>query len=43
MESPRRTRLTEADRALWASYASRIRPLAGRDRPLAAWRPRRER
>ena len=30
MESPRRTRLTEADRALWASYASRIRPLAGR-------------
>ncbi|MEJ0016789.1 MAG: Smr/MutS family protein [Acetobacteraceae bacterium] len=33
MESPRRTRLTEADRALWASYASRIRPLAGRDRP----------
>jgi DNA-nicking Smr family endonuclease len=34
MESPRRTRLTEADRALWASYASRIKPLAGRDRPL---------
>ena len=33
MESPRRTRLTEADRALWASYASRIRPLPGRDRP----------
>ena len=33
MESPRRTRLTEADRALWASYASRIRPLAGRGRP----------
>ena len=31
MESPRRTRLTEADRALWASYASRIRPLAGRE------------
>ena len=37
MELPRRTRLTEADRALWASYASRIRPLAGRSRPL---RPR---
>jgi DNA-nicking Smr family endonuclease len=35
MESPRRTRLTEADRAIWASYASRIRPLAGRDRPSA--------
>jgi DNA-nicking Smr family endonuclease len=33
MESPRRTRLTEADRALWASYASRIRPLPGRERP----------
>jgi DNA-nicking Smr family endonuclease len=34
MQSPRRrTRLTEADRALWASYASRIRPLAARDRP----------
>jgi DNA-nicking Smr family endonuclease len=33
MESPRRTRLTEADRALWASYASRIRPLPDRDRP----------
>ncbi len=31
MELPRRTRLTEADRALWASYASRIRPLAGRE------------
>jgi DNA-nicking Smr family endonuclease len=33
MESQRRTRLTEADRALWASYASRIRPLPGRARP----------
>jgi DNA-nicking Smr family endonuclease len=33
MESPRRTRLTEADRVLWASYASRIRPLRDRDRP----------
>ncbi len=32
MEPPRRTRLTEADRVLWASYTSRIRPLAGRSR-----------
>ena len=39
MESPRRTRLTEADRALWASYASRIKPLAGRGRPPAATDP----
>jgi DNA-nicking Smr family endonuclease len=39
MESPRRTRLTEADRALWASYASRIRPLAGRIRPPTAADP----
>jgi DNA-nicking Smr family endonuclease len=49
MEQPRRTRLTEADRALWASFASRIRPLAGRERlpevpepvavPLARPRP----
>ena len=29
----RRTRLTDADHALWASYADRVRPLAGRDRP----------
>ena len=29
MEPPRRKRLTDADRALWASYASRIRPLPG--------------
>lgn len=36
MESHRRTRLTEADRALWASYASRIRPLTGRERPHLA-------
>jgi DNA-nicking Smr family endonuclease len=35
MESPRRSRLTEAERALWASYASRIRRLPGRA-PLAA-------
>ena len=39
MEQPRRTRLTEADRALWASYASRIRPLAGRSRPHATASP----
>ena len=39
MESPRRTRLTEADRALWASYASRIRPLAGRGHPPTATGP----
>jgi DNA-nicking Smr family endonuclease len=31
MQSPRRTRLTDADRALWASFASRIRPLAERE------------
>ena len=36
MVSSRRTGLTEADRALWASYASRIRPLAGRDHPKVA-------
>jgi DNA-nicking Smr family endonuclease len=30
MESAKRSRLTEADRALWSSYASRIRPLTGR-------------
>ena len=34
MESTRRTRLTEADKALWAEYASGIRPLPGRKRPL---------
>jgi DNA-nicking Smr family endonuclease len=39
MESPRRTRLTEADRALWASYASQIMPLAGRGRPSTATVP----
>lgn len=31
MGSPRRTRLTDTDRALWTSYASRIRPLANRE------------
>ena len=35
MESPRRARLTEADTALWAEYASGIRPLPGRRRLLA--------
>jgi DNA-nicking Smr family endonuclease len=35
MESQRRNRLTEAERALWASYAGRIRRLPGRA-PLAA-------
>ena len=39
MESPRRIRLTEADRALWASYASRIRPLPGRGLPAPPRRP----
>jgi DNA-nicking Smr family endonuclease len=33
MGSSRRTGLTEADRALWTSYARRIKPLAGRDHP----------
>jgi DNA-nicking Smr family endonuclease len=32
MESPRRSRLTAADTALWADYASGIRPLPGRKR-----------
>jgi DNA-nicking Smr family endonuclease len=30
MEQPRRTRLTEADRALWAKFTGGIRPLTGR-------------
>src|SRR5262249_23823009 len=30
MEQSRRTRLTEADRALWATYARSIRPMPGR-------------
>ncbi|HEX4173671.1 MAG TPA: Smr/MutS family protein [Acetobacteraceae bacterium] len=33
MSMPRRTDLTEADRALWASFTSRIRPLPGRNPP----------
>lgn len=36
MESPRRNRLTEADRALWASYAQRIKALPGRTAVAAA-------
>jgi DNA-nicking Smr family endonuclease len=36
METTRRNRLTEADRAAWASFAARIRPLAGRDHPPPA-------
>ncbi len=36
MESTRRNRLTEADRAVWASYASRVSPLPGRERPAMA-------
>jgi DNA-nicking Smr family endonuclease len=36
MNSPSRNRLTEADRAAWESYASRIRPLPGRRRPTIA-------
>ena len=31
MESIRHSRLTEADRAVWASYASRVSPLPGRE------------
>jgi DNA-nicking Smr family endonuclease len=33
MDRPRRSRLTDADRAAWASYAGRIPPLPGRSRP----------
>jgi DNA-nicking Smr family endonuclease len=32
MERPRHNRLTEADRAVWANYASRVSPLPGRER-----------
>jgi DNA-nicking Smr family endonuclease len=39
MSAPRRTDLTESDRTLWASYASRIRPLAGRKRPAPPTQP----
>lgn len=37
MQQPRRTRLTEADRALWATYAGSVRPMPGRT-PIAARR-----
>ncbi|HLY87521.1 MAG TPA: Smr/MutS family protein [Acetobacteraceae bacterium] len=30
MQQPRRTRLTEADRALWAIYTGSVRPMRGR-------------
>ena len=33
MDTPRRSRPTEADRAAWANYAGRITPLPGRSRP----------
>jgi DNA-nicking Smr family endonuclease len=39
MEKPRRSRLTEADQAAWASYASRTTPLPGRKRPNMAAQP----
>lgn len=39
MPSPRRTRLTEADRALWAAYAAQLRPLSGRTRPTVPAAP----
>jgi DNA-nicking Smr family endonuclease len=39
MVTQRRSRLTEADHAAWANYASRITPLPGRDRPVPADAP----
>jgi DNA-nicking Smr family endonuclease len=36
MPTPRRKNLTEADRALWTSYASRVRPLPGHARAAPA-------
>jgi DNA-nicking Smr family endonuclease len=36
MQSTIRNRLTEADRALWAGYASRVSPLPRRERPSAS-------
>jgi DNA-nicking Smr family endonuclease len=39
MGSSRRINLTEADRALWASYAGRVRPLRGRTPPAPAPEP----
>jgi DNA-nicking Smr family endonuclease len=35
MDRPRRILLTDADRAAWASYASRVPPLPGRSQPPA--------
>ncbi len=37
MQQPRRTRLTDADRALWATYAGSVRPMPGRA-PIAVRR-----
>ena len=34
MSGPRRARLSESDRALWAAYAQQVRPIAGRDIPV---------
>ena len=39
MEKPRRSRLTEADHAAWASYASRTTPLPGRKSPILTAHP----
>jgi DNA-nicking Smr family endonuclease len=39
MDKPRRSRLTETDHAAWASYASRITPLPGRQRPVLVEAP----
>jgi DNA-nicking Smr family endonuclease len=39
MESRRHRCLTEADRALWASYAGRVTPLASRANPSAGPKP----
>ena len=36
MSTPRRTDLTKAERALWESYVSQVRPLAGRHSPPQA-------
>lgn len=39
MSKPRRTDLTEADRAVWASYISRVRPLPGHHSPAPRTSP----
>jgi DNA-nicking Smr family endonuclease len=36
MDFSHRSRLTEADRAIWASYARRVSPLPGRERAAAS-------